>query len=124
VVEANRQSFGKAVLPSYDFSKVKTVVSIDADFLGTWISPDAFAGQFAKTRKVSSAEGGNREMSRHYQFESILSLTGSNADDRTAVKPSQLGLVAANLYNKIASKTGASTISVQALDIPNLDKAA
>lgn len=124
LIEANRQSFGKAVVPSYDFSKVKVVVSVDADFLGTWLSPDHFSGQFAQTRKVSSAEGGNKEMSRHYQFESILSLTGSNADYRTAVKPSQLGLVVANLYNKVAAKTGGSPISVPSIDVPHLDKAA
>lgn len=124
LIEANKLSFGKAVLPSYDFSKAKVVVSIDADFLGTWISPEAFSAQYAETRKVSSAEGGNREMSRLYQFESILSLTGSNADYRTAVKPSQLGLVATALYNKIAGKLGGAAVSAPALDVANLDKAA
>src|SRR5690606_21145578 len=124
LIEANRQSFGKAVVPSYDFSKVKVVVSVDADFLGTWLSPDHFSGQFAQTRKVSSAEGGHKEMSRHYQCESILSLTGSNADYRTAVKPSQLGLVVASRYNKVAAKTGGSPISVPSIDVPHLDKAA
>lgn len=124
LIEANNQSFGKAVLPAYDFSKAKVVVSIDADFLGTWIAPDTFAGQFAQTRKVSSAEGGNRDMSRHYQFESILSLTGSNADYRTAVKPSQIGLVAAALYNKVAGKLGGTAISTPALEVDHLDKAA
>ncbi len=124
LVEANRQSFGKAVLPGYDFSKAKVIVSIDADFLGTWIAPDTYSGQYGETRKVSSAEGGKKEMSRHYQFESILSLTGSNADYRTPVKPSQLGLVVGNLYNKLAAKLGGTPVSVPALEVTNLDKAA
>ena len=112
------------VIPAYDFSKAKTIVGIDCDFLGTWLMPTAFARQYAETRKLSSAKGGNKDMSRHYQFESILSLTGSNADYRTAVKPSQIGLVVTALYNKIAGGTGGNSVSTSAVNIPNLDKAA
>lgn len=111
-------------VPAYDFSMAKTIVSIDADFLGTWIAPIAFAKQYAQTRKLSSAKGGKKDMSRHYQFESQLSLTGSNADYRTAVKPSQIGLVVAALYNKVAGKMGGSTVSAAAVSVPHLDQAA
>ncbi|GHB55886.1 TAT-variant-translocated molybdopterin oxidoreductase [Persicitalea jodogahamensis] len=111
-------------VPAYDFSKAKTIVSIDADFLGTWIAPIAFAKQYAETRKLSSAKGGKKDMSRHYQFESQLSLTGSNADYRAAVKPSQIGLLVAALYNKVAGKMGASSISAAAVNVPHLDQAA
>ncbi|MCF0064496.1 TAT-variant-translocated molybdopterin oxidoreductase [Dyadobacter chenwenxiniae] len=124
ILKGNELSFGKAVFPSYDFSKAKVIVGIDADFLGTWISPDTFSAQFAETRRLGSDKEGKKEMSRHYQFESILSVTGSNADYRTAVKPSQLGLVAASLYNKVAAKLGGSPISAAAIEVPNLDKAA
>ena len=112
------------ILPSFDFSKAKTIVSIGADFLGTWISPTEFAGQWAKTRRVNSAEGGNKEMSRHYQFETIMSNTGANADYRATYKPSQEGLVVTALYNAIASKVGGATISSASVKIAHLDKAA
>jgi molybdopterin-containing oxidoreductase family iron-sulfur binding subunit len=36
-------------------------------------------------------------MSKHYQFESMLSMTGANADDRFTHRPSEAGLVAAAL---------------------------
>jgi molybdopterin-containing oxidoreductase family iron-sulfur binding subunit len=124
LISANESSFGKAVVPAYDFSKADVIVGIDADFLGTWIAPDTFSKQYADTRRVSSAKGGKRDMSRHYQFESILSLTGSNADYRSPVKPSQLGLVVTSLYNKVARSLGAAALSAPALDVPNLDKAA
>ncbi len=112
------------VVPAYDFSKAKTIVSIDADFLGTWIAPMAFSKQYAETRKLSSAKGGKKDMSRHYQFETQLSLSGSNADYRTAVRPSQIGLVVAALYNKVASKLGGSSVSAAAVSVPHLDQAA
>jgi MoCo/4Fe-4S cofactor protein with predicted Tat translocation signal len=124
MLKANEVSFGKAVVPAYDFSKAKTIVGIEADFLGTWLMPTTFQGQYADTRKLSSAEGTPKEMSRHYQFESYLSVTGSNADYRTPVKPSQIGLVVAALHNKVASRLGGKTVSAPAVNIPELDRAA
>lgn len=124
IVKGNELSFGKAVIPTYNFNKAKLVVGIDADFLGTWIAPETYSSQFAETRIVSSSKEGKKDMSRHYQFEAILSLTGSNADYRTAVKPSQLGLVVTALYNKVAAKLGGKAISAPTLEVANLDKAA
>lgn len=121
IVQANQSSFGKAVIPSYDFSKAKTIVAIDADFLGSWIAPLEYARPYASTRKVHK---GKRDMSRHYQFETGLSMTGANADYRTAIKPSQQGLVVAALYNKVAAKLGGTPISTTSITVANLDKCA
>lgn len=98
ILKANKDSFGKMAVPHYDFSKAKVIVGIDADFLGTWVNPITHARQFTKTRKL---DHGKVEMSRHYQFESQLSLTGSNADYRVPTKPSQLGLVVAALHSAV-----------------------
>ncbi len=86
------------MLPSYDFGKANVVVSLNADFLGTWISPVEYAKQYVKNRKVRSDK---RTMSKHYQFETAMTLTGSNADVRVPVKPSEIGAVATALYGKI-----------------------
>jgi len=108
ILKANEESFGAAIIPSYDFSKAKTIVSIGADFLGTWVSPIEFTKQYATTREVSEDK---REMSRHYQFESNLSLTGANADYRGMIKPSQEGLVVTQLYNLVSGKGGKVSFS-------------
>ena len=121
ISEANRRSFGESMVPSYDFSKAKTIVSVGADFLGTWISPIQFTKQYSKTRKISSE---NREMSRHYQFESNLSLTGANADYRTGIRPSEVGQVVAAMYNGIASKAGQAKVNGgSAADVAHLSAA-
>jgi MoCo/4Fe-4S cofactor protein with predicted Tat translocation signal len=86
------------VLPAYDFSRANVIVSLGADFLGTWISPVEYSRQYITNRKVSTDK---RTMSRHFQFESALSLSGSNADIRVPVKPSQMGTVALALYSTI-----------------------
>ena len=121
IKKAAETYYGTAVIPSYSFDKAKTIVSFGADFLGTWISPIEFAGQYAKTRKISNE---HREMSRHYQFESNLSMTGANADYRTPIRASQSGLAVLALYNAIAKKSGATQVSAGAVEITHLDKAA
>jgi len=94
------------VLPGYDFSKAKVIVSLGADFLGTWISPVEYAKQYVQNRKVSSAK---RTMSRHFQFETAMTLTGSDADVRVPVKPSEMGAVALALYNAVGGNGGSAT---------------
>ena len=37
--EANEQSFGKNVVPSYHFDKAQAIVSVGADFLSNWLAP-------------------------------------------------------------------------------------
>jgi MoCo/4Fe-4S cofactor protein with predicted Tat translocation signal len=121
MVKANKRSFGKAIIPSYDFSKVKTVVSFGADFLGTWINPNRFSHDFISTRKLDQ---GKKDMSRLYMFEANLSLTGANADYRTPMKPSAEGLAVATLYNLLAAKAGKQPISVPDVNIDHLKSAA
>ncbi len=120
MAKANEDSFGVRAIPTYDFSKADVIVSFGADFLGTWISPIEFTKQYSKTRKLGENK---KKMSRHYQFESNLSLTGSNADYRTPIKPSDEGKAVAALYNAVAAKTGGTSVA-GAGKYANIDKAA
>jgi len=106
LLKANEESFGTAMIPSYDFSKAKLIVSVAADFLGTWLSPIEFAKGYSKTRQVSEDK---RDMSRHFQFESNLSLTGANADYRSPMKLSQEGAVLTQIYNIVAGRSAADS---------------
>jgi molybdopterin-containing oxidoreductase family iron-sulfur binding subunit len=103
IIQANQNSFGKAVLPHYNFDKADVIVSFGADFLGTWISPTEFIGQYVKNRNNKSLQ--SKKMSRHIQFESGMSNTGSNADVRIPIKPSEEGIALINLYNAISGTT-------------------
>lgn len=114
LLDANEKNFGQRAIPNYHFDKVKMVVSFDADFLGTWISPVEYASKFIKTRKIKDVK--NAAMSRHIQVESHMSLSGSNADNRILVKPSEQGGAIALLYNELAGLTGASTISAPGIN--------
>jgi MoCo/4Fe-4S cofactor protein with predicted Tat translocation signal len=103
IIQANMNSFGKAVLPHYRFDKADVIVSFGADFLGTWISPEEHTLQYVSNRNAKSLE--EKRMSRHIQFETGMSMTGTNADTRIPVKPSQEGLALIALYNEISGTT-------------------
>ena len=103
-LDAVAAATGKRALPTYRFQNADVIVGFDADFLGDWIGQSVSA-DYASRRKPG------KNMSRHIQFESNLSLTGSNADKRHKIKPSEAGSALIALHNEIASARGASTLS-------------
>ncbi|RCH54813.1 molybdopterin oxidoreductase [Mucilaginibacter hurinus] len=103
IIRANQQSFGKAVIPHYNFDKADVIVSFAADFLGSWISGEEFTRQYVSNRGSKSLE--EKKMSRHIQFESGMSVTGTNADNRFPIKLSEEGLALVALYNAISGTT-------------------
>ncbi len=106
--EAHREAFGKPLIPGIHFQKAAYILSFEADFLGTWIAPVEFARDYAATRAVSTAR---REMSRHVQVESTLTMTGTNADERIPVTPRESVLMLAEIYNQLAAATGNEPVS-------------
>ncbi len=98
ILAANESTFGKRAIPSYKFENAQTIVSIGADFLGTWLSPTEFTKQYAVNRRIDEKKPA---MSRHYQFESVLSPTGASADYKFLCKPSEWGKVAVALLNAV-----------------------
>jgi MoCo/4Fe-4S cofactor protein with predicted Tat translocation signal len=122
LLDANLATFGQRVVPHYDFAKATVIASFGADFLGTWISPIEFARAYAKNRKVTKAKG--KKMSRHYQIESFMSMTGASADNRIPVKPSEQGVAIAYLYNKLTGGANAPTNGLNDKAMKSLDKVA
>ncbi len=83
LIRARKMCFGAETLPVYQIDKAKLILSIDADFLATFLTPMAFSKQFSKGRREIE------KMSRLVSFDSTFSLTGANADLRYRIKPSQ-----------------------------------
>jgi len=85
MLEANLMQFGIRAIPAYRFDQADLIVGFDADFLGSWISPAAYTYQYANGRRLSD---NGAKMNRHVQFETTMTITGSNADIRYPVLPS------------------------------------
>ena len=101
MLDANNQNFGVRAIPTYHFDKADVIVSFGADFLGSWLNL-GFEKQYVANRDPKSGS-----MSRHFQIETNLSLSGSNADVRIPVKPSEKLMLLENLYNALNGKSTA-----------------
>ena len=105
--EAHMEIFGASVIPGIHFHRAAYILSFDADFLGTWLTPVEFARDYAATREVNKE---HPHMSKHVQVESTLSMTGSNADERIPVTPRESILMLAAIYNKLAAASGQANV--------------
>lgn len=120
LIQANEACFGEATVPDYRFDLAEVIVSFEADFLGTWISPIEYATRYIKNRRIQDLK--NPKMSKHIQVESHMSLTGSNADNRIMVKPSEQGAAILSLYNALASLAGLPSLAGPTLSAPKAAK--
>ena len=104
--KAAELDYGVNTFPSYKFEEAQAIVTIGADFLGTFADAVYYKENWAKTR---NPESGN--MSRMHAFETNMSLTGSNADYRSMVKPSEHGKVATALLKAVSGRGTAGALS-------------
>jgi molybdopterin-containing oxidoreductase family iron-sulfur binding subunit len=113
MLDANKDTFGLRALPTYSFDKANIIASFGADFLGNWLNNDC-AAQYAVGRNPKTGK-----MAKHYQVESTLTLTGSNADDRVQIKPSEQAGLLSNLYSALSGGQADSRIVKMANDLEN-----
>ncbi len=112
ILDAHEQTHGRRIFPRYRFDKAEVVVSLDADFLGTWISPIEYTAGYQSLRQL---DGETPRQSYHVQVESRMSLTGTNADKRYRVAPEDLGQTVTLLAAAVARKTH-TTFSASAVE--------
>lgn len=103
ILDAHARTHGVHALPHYRLDQAEVIVSFEADFLGTWISPVEFTASYQKGRRL---EGAEPQFSYHVQFESLLSLTGANADQRFCVAPQELAGIINYLAAQVAKRAG------------------
>ncbi|HVA50483.1 MAG TPA: 4Fe-4S dicluster domain-containing protein [Pirellulales bacterium] len=109
ILEAHAHTHGVRLLPHYQLEKADVIVSFDADFLGTWLSPVEFTAAYQAARRLADSIP---RSSYHVQFESHLSLTGSKADRRFCVAPGEVALVMSHLATRLAEKAGVAIKTV------------
>ncbi len=103
LLDAYDQTHGARSLPHFHFEKAEVIVSFDADFLGTWISPVEYTAGYRAGRDLE-----NKRVSYHVQFEPRMTLTGSKADQRFAIAPADAGVLLTHLARHVATKAGAA----------------
>jgi molybdopterin-containing oxidoreductase family iron-sulfur binding subunit len=95
-LDAFQTVYGERALVDYDFSKASLIVSVGADFLGDWQGGGYDSG-YAKGRIPQ-----NGKMSRHFQFESNMTLSGAAADKRIPMSTADQKQALVQIYNIVA----------------------
>jgi len=101
-----KDTFGED-MPRLRLDKAQMILSFGADFLGTWISPVHFAGEYAKFRK-------QKRRGALVSVESKMSLTGANSDLWLAIKPGTEGVVALGIANHLVNNHKANIATLPA----------
>ncbi len=109
-LDAAEEVYGRRELPFYDLSTSELVLSFNADFLS-----DYNGGGMDTEYAIARKPGPN--MLRHIQVESVLSLTGANADTRIPKKYTDVEKLLAEVYNGLngASVSAEATSLVKEL---------
>jgi MoCo/4Fe-4S cofactor protein with predicted Tat translocation signal len=107
----SKLAFGQYLNATYKFDAADVVVSIDSDFLCSGAASARYARDFAAKRRV---RGETVSMNRFYAIETTPQTTGTKADHRAPVKPSELeGVVRALAAAVGAGGAGGATGSVK-----------
>ena len=94
-LDAFETVYGERALVDYDFSKASLIVSIGADFLGDWQGGSYDSG-YAQGRIPKSGK-----MSRHFQLEANMTLSGAAADKRVAMSTANQKQALVLIYNTV-----------------------
>ncbi len=82
-----QMAFGEFVNPVYKFDQADVVLAVDSNFLGNGPGGVRYARDWASKRAL---RGGKTTQSRFYAVETSPSSTGSKADHRQSLKPSEV----------------------------------
>ncbi|HEY0047340.1 MAG TPA: TAT-variant-translocated molybdopterin oxidoreductase [Flavobacterium sp.] len=95
-LDAFERTYGERALANYDFSKPSVIVSVGADFLGDW-QGGGYDAAYAQGRVPR-----NGKMSRHFQIEANMSLSGASADRRIPMSTADQKQALVKIYNVIS----------------------
>ncbi len=93
--DAQAASYGKAVVPRLVVDKARYILAVNNDFLGTWLQPTEQQRGFASNRKPGA------DMSKLVVFESIMTLTGANADQRYRIRATDSATVLMRIAHEL-----------------------
>ncbi len=100
-------AFGKPMRPIWDLTKAEVILSLDGDFLLGHPAAVRSARDFAANRRMSNPNPAEQTMSRLYVVESAMSVTGMTADERIAVRSSDVAAVAATVAKELGTEAAA-----------------
>ena len=111
-----RLAFGEVVDVQYRFEQADVILSLDCDFLGGGPGSLRYARDFASRRRPDEVE----RMNRLYAIESMPALTGSRADHRFALRPSQIPNVALAIARAVGVPGAAQAAQIERINLASI----
>ncbi|HOX03221.1 MAG TPA: TAT-variant-translocated molybdopterin oxidoreductase [Candidatus Paceibacterota bacterium] len=96
-------ALGQPLAPAYRMDLARRIVSFDADLLGTEEDAHRWIHQHARGRQL---DDDGRDPARLYVLESLMTLTGANADHRLRLEPARIPAAAARLWWEVHRQAG------------------
>jgi molybdopterin-containing oxidoreductase family iron-sulfur binding subunit len=109
-LEGARVAFGRPLHAVVDYAAARVIVSLECDFLLTETGNARWQRLFAEGRRFRDPAGA-RQMNRLYVVESMLSVTGANADHRLRLPSRDVG----RYLRALARALGEAGIDVSAV---------
>ena len=113
LVNAQALAYGTPSTLHHHFDRANFVLSFGSDFLGNGSSPLEDARNWATGRKLFHQLPRSAKMNRLVCFETMLSLTGANSDQRFAVLPGQELNAALGVLSELLPRSGQYTSQSQ-----------
>lgn len=124
-LDGSKLAFGEAFRVKPDLAKARVILSLDCDFLGGEDATLEAARGFAEGRYTPGPdpahEAAGSSMSRIYAAESMMTLTGGQADHRLPLKPSRIAALALAVAAEVLKGAGGTAAAAKACagaDIP------
>lgn len=96
--DAQKLCYGEGNVPYYSIKNADVIVAIDSDFLGTLPGSISYTREFTEKRNLNKK---NNQYNSLIVFESMFTLTGSNADHRYPIKPGDAYLIALSIASEL-----------------------
>jgi molybdopterin-containing oxidoreductase family iron-sulfur binding subunit len=109
---ANRSVFGIDAIPHHAFEDAKTILSLGADFLETWISPGEHSGGFRKAHALRDGHA-----ARFIHVEPRYSMTAANADEWVPSAPGSETAIALALLRLVLESRPVSGIPAKEAEL-------
>jgi MoCo/4Fe-4S cofactor protein with predicted Tat translocation signal len=110
-LDAFETVYGERALVDYDFSKAAVIVSVGADFLGDW-QGGSYGSSYTKGR-IPQGPKGSQKISRHFQLESNMTLSGAAADKRVAMSTANQKQALVHIYNVVVGASVPVTLDAK-----------
>jgi len=86
ISQGQEVSYGTSGVPTWKFDQADLVLSLGADFLGVWPNSVEHSADWIKARKLAAKKPASAQISKLIAVESLMTLTGANADERVVVR--------------------------------------